>query len=115
MMQVVKATSGDWTVSSPKGSLFKFGTYVRPQIAALTRSLLKTERPIPISPSVLPSRWPDLINKSDADIVQLHWLCAEMMSVEDIGRIKKPVVWTLHDEWAITPHGASTFQLYSIA
>lgn len=100
MMQVVKATSGDWTVSSPKGSMFKLGKYVRPQIAALTRSLLKTERPSPISPSVLPTRWPALINKSDADIVHLHWLCAEMMSIEDIGRIQKPVVWTLHDMWA---------------
>jgi glycosyltransferase involved in cell wall biosynthesis len=99
-MQVVKATSGDWTVSSPKGTLFKLGTYVRPQIAALTRRLLKTEQPTPISASVLPSRWPGLINSSEADIVQLHWLCAEMMSVEDIGRIQKPVVWTLHDMWA---------------
>jgi glycosyltransferase involved in cell wall biosynthesis len=99
-MQVVKATSGDWTVSSPKGTLFKLGTYVRPQIAALTRRLLKSERPAPISGSVLPSHWPGLINSSEADIVQLHWLCAEMMSVEDIGRIRKPIVWTLHDMWA---------------
>lgn len=99
-MHVVKATSGDWTVSSPAGSIFKLGTYVRPQIAALTKSLLKTERPSPMSLSVLPSRWPSFINASDADIVHLHWLCAEMMSVEDIGRIEKPVVWTLHDMWA---------------
>jgi glycosyltransferase involved in cell wall biosynthesis len=99
MMEVVKATSGDWTVSSPGGSLFKLGTYVRPQIAALARSLMKTDRPSPMSPSVLPSCWPDMINKSNADIVQLHWLCAEMLSVEDIGRIQKPVVWTFHDMW----------------
>lgn len=39
------------------------------------------------------------INESDADIVNLHWLCWEMMSVEDIGKIKKKIIWTLHDMW----------------
>lgn len=52
------------------------------------------------SPSLFPSRWPDLINRLEADIVHLHWVQYEMMSVEDIGRIKKPLIWTLHDMWA---------------
>lgn len=99
-MQVVKATSGVWTVTNPNGALFKLGALVRPQVASLARALLKTEERQPLSPSILPSRWPRLINQSDADLVHLHWLNAEMMSVEDIGRIQKPVVWTLHDMWA---------------
>ena len=41
-------------------------------------------------------RW---INRSDFDIVNLHWLGAEMLSVEEIGRIRQPVVWTMHDMW----------------
>lgn len=43
----------------------------------------------------------DLVNSSNADIVHLHWIQAEMVSVEEIGRIKKPIVWTLHDNWPI--------------
>jgi glycosyltransferase involved in cell wall biosynthesis len=39
------------------------------------------------------------INDSDADIVHLHWVQCEMLSIGDIGRIKKPIVWTLHDLW----------------
>jgi glycosyltransferase involved in cell wall biosynthesis len=41
-----------------------------------------------------------LINDSDAEIVHLHWVCDELLSVEDIGRLRKPLVWTLHDMWA---------------
>lgn len=52
------------------------------------------------SPAFLPSRIASAINASSADLVHLHGVGAEFMSVEDIGRIRKPVVWTLHDMWA---------------
>jgi glycosyltransferase involved in cell wall biosynthesis len=39
------------------------------------------------------------INDSDADVVNLHWII-NLLSIDDIGRIKKPIVWTLHDMWA---------------
>lgn len=42
------------------------------------------------------------INSADADLVHLHWLADGMMSIEDFGRIRKPIVWTLHDMWAFT-------------
>ena len=41
--------------------------------------------------------WPKLINASDCDIVNLHWINGEMLSIKDIAKIKKPIVWTLHD------------------
>jgi glycosyltransferase involved in cell wall biosynthesis len=40
------------------------------------------------------------INAMDADIVNLHWVNNEMISVEQIARINKPIVWTLQDTWA---------------
>lgn len=40
------------------------------------------------------------INQSDADIVHLHWITG-MLSIEDIAKISKPIVWTMHDMWAI--------------
>lgn len=42
----------------------------------------------------------DWINRSDFDIVNLHWLGSEMISIEEIARIRKPLVWTQHDMWA---------------
>ena len=62
--------------------------------------MLKTENKIIHSPSVLPSNWVKHINNSDVDIVHLHWIQGEMLSIKDISKIKKPIVWTLHDMWA---------------
>jgi glycosyltransferase involved in cell wall biosynthesis len=62
--------------------------------------MLKTKNKIIHSPSVLQSNWVKYINNSDADIVHLHWIQNEMMSIKDISKIKKPIVWTLHDMWA---------------
>lgn len=42
----------------------------------------------------------DEINKSNADVVNLHWVNFEMFSIKDFARITKPVVWTQHDMWA---------------
>jgi glycosyltransferase involved in cell wall biosynthesis len=41
----------------------------------------------------------NFINKSDFDIVHLHWVNTDMISIEDIAKIKKPIVWTMHDTW----------------
>ena len=51
------------------------------------------------SPSILPSKWLKKINSSNADIIHLHWVQGEMLSIKEISRIQKPVVWTLHDMW----------------
>lgn len=40
----------------------------------------------------------DELNECDADIIHLHWV-SDMLSIVDIGRIKKPIVWTMHDMW----------------
>jgi glycosyltransferase involved in cell wall biosynthesis len=51
--------------------------------------------------------WPNTgllkeLNRSDADIIHLHWLGNTTLSVEEIGRLQKPVVWTLHDQWVFS-------------
>lgn len=40
------------------------------------------------------------INGSDADVVDMHWTGFGFMTIEEIGKITKPMVWTLHDMWA---------------
>ena len=41
-----------------------------------------------------------LTKKENYDVVNLHWLGDNTLTIEEIGNIKKPIVWTLHDEWA---------------
>jgi glycosyltransferase involved in cell wall biosynthesis len=50
--------------------------------------------------------WPDTglgreLERCDADLLHLHWLGDATLSIEEIGRLRHPLVWTLHDQWAI--------------
>jgi len=36
------------------------------------------------------------------DLVNLHWTCAGMLSIESLAKIPVPVIWTLHDMWSFT-------------
>jgi glycosyltransferase involved in cell wall biosynthesis len=99
-MLVNVAASGDWSVQGPTSQLSKSLTRIRPQLAIPLRKLLHTGNPVTHSPAVVPSRWAECLNSSDADLVHLHWVQGEMLSIADIGRIRKPIVWTLHDMWA---------------
>ena len=99
-MLVNVAFSDDWTVHYPTSRWDRFYVRKRLQLVIPFRSLLRTGNLNHHSPAVVPSRWPERINASDADLVNLHWVQGEMLSIADIGRIRKPIVWTLHDMWA---------------
>lgn len=36
------------------------------------------------------------------DIIHLHWLGDWMLSIEEIGKLRLPVVWTMHDQWTFS-------------
>jgi glycosyltransferase involved in cell wall biosynthesis len=72
---------------------------VRPGLDRIPARFLKGATSVPRSPSWLSAMTADAINESDADIIHLHWTGAGFLSIENIGKIKKPVVWTLHDMW----------------
>jgi glycosyltransferase involved in cell wall biosynthesis len=99
-MWVNMASAGDWTVEGPATKGAKAFAALRGHATSPLVKTLKTGNPIIHSPAVLPSQWVKRINASDADIVHLHWVQGEMLSIADIGRIERPIVWTLHDMWA---------------
>jgi glycosyltransferase involved in cell wall biosynthesis len=99
-MQVNKAVSGDWAVEGPVGARAKAIAAVRGPVGGFLCHTLRTGNPIVHSPSVLPSGWPRRLSDCDADVIHMHWVAGEMLSIKDIGLISKPVVWTLHDMWA---------------
>ena len=41
------------------------------------------------------------INKSSLSVVNLHWIGHGLISLRQLAKIKKPIIWTLHDEWII--------------
>ncbi|WP_259730901.1 MULTISPECIES: glycosyltransferase [Synechococcales] len=34
------------------------------------------------------------------DLIHLHWLGESTLSIEEVGQLRQPLVWTLHDQWA---------------
>lgn len=74
---------------------------LKKQINRFTESCFATENPIMHSYAILPSSLPKLLNNSDYDLIHLHWINEETISIKDISRLNKPLIWTLHDLWAI--------------
>ena len=52
--------------------------------------------------NLIPNNVVKKINKIDFDIVNLHWIGNNFIPINDIKKIKKPIVWTLHDMWPYT-------------
>ena len=42
------------------------------------------------------------LQKLDYDILHLHWINMRFLDIRELSKIKKPIVWTLHDSWPFT-------------
>lgn len=54
------------------------------------------------SPAVLPDHLAAEVASINPDMVHLQWLGAGFLRVETLGKLNKPLIWTLHDSWAFT-------------
>ncbi len=81
-------------------SNFKTGWHLsKKYIGSAIQKLQFTENKVLHSSSLLPCNLHKEINKCDADIINLHWVQGEFLSINSIASIKKPIVWTFHDCW----------------
>lgn len=49
-----------------------------------------------------PSRIAPRVNRAGADVAHLHWVGSGFFSPTELADFTMPVVWTLHDMWALT-------------
>lgn len=102
-MLVQQKMSDDFTVTEPTTKIGRAISLFRPSLDNGVVKLYKRRKPSLFSPAILPfSGILHRINESNVDLVHLHWITGGMMRVEDISRINKPIVWSLHDMWAFT-------------
>lgn len=102
-MLVQNKSSDDFTVFGNTTKVQKVMAKLRPTLDSLPIRLYKERTKTLFSSSWLPfSNIVDKINEINPDIVHLHWICDGMMRIEEIARIKAPIVWSLHDMWAFT-------------
>ena len=98
-MRVALSSSGDAWVQAPRSKPRQAAALLRSTASWWLSKPQRSANPITHSVAALPSRLDRQLNASGADVLHLHWLQDEFLSVEAIGRLRGPVVWTLHDTW----------------
>lgn len=94
--------SDDFRVLAGSSKLAKGFAKLRPTLDQLPLySYSKRDRTI-FSPQWLPNSLNTLINKTAAEIINLHWICDGFIPIKALPQFKLPLVWTLHDMWAFT-------------
>lgn len=98
VMLVGSKATADPTVRQVNSTRFRAARLADQQLWRLQRSAIETWR----SPARFSAVSAQEINKSGADIVHLHWVTDGFLSIEELGRIRKPLVWSMYDMWPFT-------------
>jgi glycosyltransferase involved in cell wall biosynthesis len=102
-MLVQLKTSDDFNVIGPQTKFQKAMGRIRPTLDSIPLLRYKYRSKALISPGWLPfSGLVEKINELNPDVVHLHWIASGMMRIEDLKKIKAPIVWSLHDMWPFT-------------
>ena len=99
-MKVVKKYSSDPTVTCLKNNSY-FWKRLQPRISRFLKSNFKTTNQSARNIAYPSTGLLKQINndKSLKKIIHLHWLGDNTISIEEVGKLKDPVFWTLHDQW----------------
>jgi glycosyltransferase involved in cell wall biosynthesis len=90
----------DYTVNGlDMGIRGRLGAIIKSAADAAPRRLAKPQDNMPRSAGWATRLTAADVNSSFSDIAHLHWINGGLLSVEEIGKITKPLVWTFHDMW----------------
>ena len=101
-MMVQYKTSNDKTVLEPSSKLGKWVNRLRPTLDGLPLQLYPKRNSNIFSCQWLPDCIESKLKRLRLDIINLHWNCGGYLSIESLAKLKKPLVWTIHDMWAFT-------------
>lgn len=99
-MIVDRRLSNDAQVCGPSNRVVDLINRVRRKLDPLPDKLLGPRREGVRSTNWIPGFQAQRIATFAPDLVNLHWICAGLLSIGQIGRLRRPVVWTMHDMWA---------------
>jgi glycosyltransferase involved in cell wall biosynthesis len=97
---VEEKSGDDWRTLNPKSTRRKLTTRIQNAIVSKILRSSSIGSDALLSINLFNSSWIKYINASNADVIHLHWIHGEMLSISDVAKIDKPLVWTLHDMWA---------------
>jgi glycosyltransferase involved in cell wall biosynthesis len=96
---LVRAKFGsDRTVIADKSVLTKLG----PPTSGLPMRLYPQCNSEMFSTQWFPDAIASKTTSVEPDLINLHWVCNGYLQIETLPKLKKPLVWTLHDMWTFT-------------
>lgn len=99
-MLVINKKSDDYSVAACNPYFYRVTHLFFSKLSSALKRLQRTNNPVLHSLNIFGSSLLNIINKSNADIINIHWINSEALSIKQISKINKPVVMTLHDMWA---------------
>jgi glycosyltransferase involved in cell wall biosynthesis len=99
---VQEKLSGDKKVFAPKTRLSQGIARAKITVDALPLKFYRHRSNTPYSLSWLADTIVPKVNEINPDIINLHWINGGFMQIETLAKLKRPVVWTLHDMWPFT-------------
>ncbi len=94
--------SDDPSVHRVPGKPAQAWQMLRPHTTIPLKKLQRQKAQALQSLNVLPSRIAERATANNPDIVNLHWVCAETLRLEQLRKIRQPLVWTCHDLWPLS-------------
>src|SRR5689334_2455117 len=101
-MLVHEKSSNDKTVFAPRTAVSQGIARAKKSFEALPVKFYRQRSNATYSPQWLPDTIVSKVNQINPDIINLHWISNAFMQIETIAKLKRPLVWTLHDMWAFT-------------
>jgi glycosyltransferase involved in cell wall biosynthesis len=102
-MLVQNKQGDDYSVIGPNSKIERALAIIRPTLEQwIIKKHIKDQKALFSSAKLSNNKIINAINDIDPDIVHLHWVCGGTLSIEDLLKIKKPIVWTMHDNWLFT-------------
>ena len=96
---VAEKNTHDKNVLHNQSSFNRFLWQQKKKISRNLKFFFKTKNKNTHTVSFLKSNILAQINKYNPDYLNIHWIGNELISIEQIKKIKIPILWTLHDMW----------------
>ncbi|MBW4668520.1 MAG: glycosyltransferase family 4 protein [Cyanomargarita calcarea GSE-NOS-MK-12-04C] len=101
-MLVQGKSTDDKTIAGPKTRLAQGIARARITFDALPLKFYPQRDNTTFSVQWFPDKVAQNIANFSPDVINLHWMNEGYVQIETIAKLRKPLVWTLHDMWAFT-------------
>jgi len=102
LLFVQARASGNERVLSAQSKLERALFAVRPTLDDFPLYLFSPVGLNQFVPAWVPDTLRRQVRVSQPDLLHLHWTAKGFIRIETLGRIRQPLVWTLHDMWPLT-------------